>query len=107
MTASCPSYSTLNKSCLALIRFPLRTPTPALSDRDPSSQVPCFRGPEDPRYVRNTWTAIEGRCSTRAEANVQYRPGLTRPEFRVEWQCSHSRNTRPLYACQRRVELPH
>src|SRR6266481_4043763 len=43
--------------------------------------------------MRNTWTVIEGRCSARAEANVQYRPNLTRPEFPVEWQCSHSRNS--------------
>ena len=88
-TMSCPSYSTLNKSCLTLIRFLLHTPTPALSDPRPElpgSVFPCFRGPEDPRYVRNTWTAIEGRHSVRAEANVHYRPDPTQPEFLVEWR---------------------
>src|SRR6266481_2974997 len=87
-TMSCPSYSTLNKSCLTLIHFLLCTPTPALSDPRPKllgSMFPRTRGPEDPRYVQNTWTVIEGRRSMRAEANVQYRPNPTQPEFPVEW----------------------
>src|SRR6266481_7768432 len=48
-TMSCPSYSTLNKSCLTLICFLLHTPTPALSDPRPElpgSVFPRTRGPE-------------------------------------------------------------
>src|SRR6266481_6321897 len=48
-TMSCPSYSTLNKDCLALICFLLPTPTPALSNprpEFPGSVFPRTRGPE-------------------------------------------------------------
>src|SRR6266481_3254224 len=46
---SCPSYSTLNKSCLTLIHFLLHAPTPALSDPRPELLGSMFlrtRGPK-------------------------------------------------------------
>src|SRR6266481_9043246 len=38
---------------------------------DPALPDLSIRGSEIPRNVRNPWTAIEGRCSARAEANIQ------------------------------------
>ena len=85
MTTSCPSYLTINKDCLALtcsyfVPLPLHYPT-----WDPSSQVLSFQEPEDLRYMWNTWTVIEGRCSTWAEANIQYWHDPTWSKFPVEW----------------------
>ncbi len=53
-------------------------PVPALPN-------PSIQGSEIPRYVWNPWTVIEGRCSTWAEANIQYWHDPTWSKFPVEW----------------------
>src|SRR6266481_4598078 len=63
---SCTLYLTLSLSFVSTLPYTLTSshPIPALPN-------PIIRGSEILRYIQNPWTAIEGRCSARAEANVQ------------------------------------